>query len=137
MRRLGPVCLLALASPVFAASVMQPGLWEISTRIQIPGVKIGIPPVLTRQCFTATQLKENGHPLPLANGCRIKDHQHSGVTTRWNMQCQLEHGIVDARGEIRYGSASYQGSARFSDNTGGQLHTIVHQYTGKRLGACN
>lgn len=136
MRRFAPALLFALASPVFAAFPMQPGLWEITTTIQIPGVKIDIPPVVARQCFSAAQLKETEHPLPASPGCTITDSKHSGEITRWQMQCKMENSVMNATGEIHYSAQSYQGSARFSDSSGKKTETVVHRYSGKRLGAC-
>ncbi len=136
MRRLTPALLFSLASPVFSATHMQPGLWEITTTIQIPGVKLDIPPVVARQCFTAAQLKATEHPLPTSPGCTITDSTHSSEITRWQMQCKQGNNRINASGEIHYSAQSYQGSARFSDSSGKHAETVVHRYSGKRLGTC-
>ena len=66
--------LLFSASGAQAASPnMQPGMWEIITTMQIPGMPMSIPPQTVKPCFKKEDLKESKDTLPDGAPCKIED----------------------------------------------------------------
>ena len=41
-----------------AASGMQAGMWEITTRMEMPGMPVGIPPQTIRHCYTQKDVED-------------------------------------------------------------------------------
>jgi hypothetical protein len=58
--------LLTLSSvPAFAAGGMQPGLWEVTTRMQMAGMPM--PPQTVRHCYTRQDVEKGDRTVPQAD----------------------------------------------------------------------
>ncbi len=137
MRALIPALFAAALAPAaYAAPTMQPGLWEITTEVTVPGHPGPIPPMRVEQCFTAEQLAKTEHPLPQMQGCTLDDSRRDGDITRWRMHCDNKQGRMSAQGEIRYGPNAYSGGASFTQTVDGKPMTLTHRYQAKRVGVC-
>ena len=140
--RFAPLALLALAMSwsLFAqgASPMRPGSWEISVKMNIPGMPIEVPPITHTECITAAMLKDPQSAVPKgapgtegANDCKVYDYKLSANTASWKMACTKPDKITGV-GEIAYAGDTYKGT--MTVDMGGQK--MAMSYDAKRLGDC-
>jgi hypothetical protein len=123
--------LCAFVTPA-AAQSMQPGLWEITGTMEMPGM--AMPPMLTTQC-----IKDTGNAdsiIPQAPDCTIQSRSMTGNTVRWSMQCRQGNSTMNGTGEITLGPSSYQGVMQMTMQDGGERTSMTTRYTGRRIGNC-
>lgn len=122
--------LLAIPGYAAAADMMKPGLWEVTTTVEMPGMPYQPPPTTIRHCYTAQEVKEN--PVPKDNNCKITDLKTSGNKTTWKMECTGE-AAAKGEGEMTYhGDSAYEGKSKMQT----QGMTMAMKYKAKRLGEC-
>ncbi|BCA80972.1 DUF3617 domain-containing protein [Desulfuromonas sp. AOP6] len=127
---------LSLGGLALAAEVqMRPGLWEISSRLEMPGMPMQMPAMTHTQCLS----KEDLVPQRAESDqqCRLIENKVSGNTVRWVMQCTSDEGTTTARGEVTYQGDSFKGQVRIETVLPGQepMEMVSHT-TGKRIGDC-
>jgi Protein of unknown function (DUF3617) len=121
-----------------AAPNMKEGLWEITTKMEMPGMPTGMPPQVMQQCFTGKDLEDPRKTAPGGPGdssCQMTDYKMQGNTATWNMACKGE-GAMTGSGSITYSGTSYAGTNRMTMTHGGSTQTMTMQYSGRHLGAC-
>jgi len=87
--------LLTLSSvPAFAAGGMQPGLWEVTTRMQMAGMPM--PPQTVRHCYTRQDVEKGERTVPQADdkNCKIKDYKLKGNTATWSIVCTGKNAMT-------------------------------------------
>lgn len=125
------LCLL-LPFAAFAAPDMQPGRWEITSTIEMPGMAFSIPPTKHTQCITSKDLVPQ-QPQDNAQ-CRILDNKIDGDTVTWKMECDSQGGTMTSLGKIVYHGSSFEGDM---ETTGGQMPApMTMRMSGKRIGSC-
>jgi hypothetical protein len=80
-----------LSAPVSGAtSDMQPGLWEITTTVEMSGMPMPMPPQTIQHCYTKQDVAKGEGTVPQGDSrnCRIKDHKVSGNTASWTLVCR-------------------------------------------------
>lgn len=86
---------------------MQEGEWEITTKVEMPGMPMNMPPMTHRQCLTKDDfVPQNSQP---GNECKISNVEVSGDTVTWVMQCNGQGGETKGTGEITYSETSFKG----------------------------
>lgn len=124
------VSLLLLPVLAPAADMMKPGLWEITTSMEMPGMPFQPPPSTVRHCYTPEEVK--AQPVPGDEQCKVTDLKSSGNKTSWKFVCTGE-AASKGEGEITYrGDSAYEGKSRME--TEGM--TMNMKYKAKRLGDC-
>jgi hypothetical protein len=127
---------LLLPSSLFAADQMRDGLWEITTRMEMPqGMPAGMPamqPMTQRQCITKKDLQERKNTVPHDSRCQVTDIKTVGSKTTWKVRCPGPDA-ASGSGEITYRGDGYQGVMRM--NADGMGPMVMH-YSGKRIGDC-
>lgn len=126
------ITLVALAGSAAAAG-MKPGLWEITTTTEMPGMPFTPPPMTVTHCYTPEDVKDQQSVVPKQEGdCRITDLRSTGSRVTWKMVCSGKQQGKGS-GEITFsGSTAYQGKMKFT--TEGM--TMNSSYKAKRLGEC-
>lgn len=130
------VLLLSASAAQAAPPNMQPGMWEITTKMEMPGMPMETPPHTVKHCFKKEDLKESKDALPADKTCKIDDIKESGNTVRWKMSCKGEEGPMAGTGEITYAGQSYSGTTTMAGKSGGQSFNMTQKYSGKRVGDC-
>lgn len=137
-------CLLAAAilcgSAHAAAPNMKDGLWEITMKMDMPGMPAGMKPQVMRQCITKKDLEDPRKTAPSGgdprdNRCQMTDYKMQGNTASWNMACKGEDAMTGS-GTATYSGTSYTGTNRMTMKRGGQVQTMTMQYSGRHLGEC-
>ena len=113
-----------------AADAMKPGLWEITTTMEMPGMPFQQPPQVVRHCYTAQEVKEE--PVPKDKNCKVTDLKSSGNKVNWKVECK---GEMAGKGE---GQITYQGDSAYEGWTKMQTQgmNMTMKYKAKRLGDC-
>jgi hypothetical protein len=141
--RKGKILMLAAALVAVhshaAAPNMQDGLWEITMKMELPGMPAGPKPQTVQQCITKKDLEDPRKTTPgndpKDDRCQVTDYKMQGNTATWNMACKGE-GAMSGSGTITYSGTSYTGTNRMTVTHGGQPQSMTMHYSGRRLGDC-
>lgn len=110
---------------------MQEGLWEITTKVEMPGMPMQMPSMTTTQCLTPQDLvPQNEQP---DNACEMTSHQINGNTVTWSVACEGEEGGTHGNGTVTYHGDSFEGTMTMSMGGGMQMTSTMH---GRRVGPC-
>ena len=124
--------LFIFVSVSFAGSLVKEGLWEITSKMEIPGMPVPMPPITYRQCMT------NQNPVPnqsqSGQECRMKNVKTKGNTVSWEMVCDSQQGEVKSSGKITYKNDRFNGVVMMDMPGQGQMKMTM---TGRRIGKCN
>lgn len=126
--------LVAACPAVLAATGMQPGLWEITTTVDMESMKM--PAGAMRQCITQADVADGKGTLPKDDKCEVYDIQMQGNRTSWKMRCKGPEALSGS-GNITYSGTSYAGTMQMSmKGDGGKPMQMTHNYAGRRIGDC-
>ena len=137
--RVAAACALAaavLAPHAYgAAPNMREGEWEITMKMEVPGMPMAMPPQLMQQCVTKKDLADQHKPVPGAQArdsrCKTTDHKMQGNTATWKMAC--EDGTTGS-GTATYSNTSYTSTITMMQ--GGQPPAMTMHQSGRHLGSC-
>ena len=122
-----------------AAPNMKEGLWEITMKMEMPGMPGGMPPQVMQQCLTKKDLEDPRKTAPGGDPgdsrCQMTDYKMQGNTATWNMSCKGE-GAMKGSGSFTYSGTSYTGTNRMTMTEGGNTQTMTTHYSGRHLGEC-
>jgi hypothetical protein len=128
------LCLAVL--PIKAAVAepdMNPGMWEITTQTEMPGMPGMIPPVTYTQC-----IKEDD-PVPRSQEeskeCRVMDIKEDGDAITWKIVCSGKNGEMEGTGKVIYKGNSMTGTMDMVIK--GAAMRIKNTISGKRIGDCD
>lgn len=124
----------------FAAppSMMQDGLWEITSRTEIVGRPESTPPVTSRACYTKQDVESVNAVAPKDEKCEISDYKHQGNNATWNITCTGK-GNITGHGSVTFHSRStYSGTVKLRLQQEGHAEIQMNNdYSGKRIGDCS
>lgn len=136
--RLCAAFLLGAAGIAHAAPNMKEGLWEITVKMEMPGMPTSMPPQTTQQCVTRKDLDNPQKMTPGAdarNQCSVTNYKMEGNTATWSMACKGPQQMTGS-GSVTYNGTSYTGNSKMSMNQGGRTMNMTMNYSGKYVGAC-
>lgn len=128
------VCCMTLFAIPSIALDFQPGKYEITSKVEMPGMPGAIPPQTIIQCITEQD------PIPKQNPenqeCKIVDMNQTGNTITWKMECDQQGQKITSTGSITYKGDSFKGT--ILTNMGSQAGdmTMTTIITGKRISDC-
>lgn len=125
-------------SATAAPANMQPGLWEITMKMEMPGMRGGgMPATAVRQCIRPVDVEDARRTIPQNKDpkCNTKDYKMQGNTASWRMECKGPE-TMSGTGTITYSGSSYSGATKLSIKQGGQTMDMTQTYSGKRIGDC-
>jgi hypothetical protein len=124
---------LAWSALAQSSSPMREGNWEVSVKMNIPGME-GVPPMKQTQCITAAMVKDPASAIPKGPGggdCKVTDYKLLGNTATYKMTCTQPP--MTMTGEMKYASAdAYTGT--ITVDMGGQA--MAMSIDAKRIGDC-
>ncbi len=132
------IFLLALSFSAVAAPNMQPGMWEITTKMEMAGMEgmPAMPPQTLRQCIRPADVQSGSSTVPKGDPqCEIKDYRMQGNTASWRMECKGANAMSGS-GSMTYSGTSYSGKTQFTMKEEGQSMTMHQTFNGKRVGDC-
>ena len=115
---------------------MQEGLWEMTTKTEMPGMPANIPPMKQTQCITKKDMiPQNQQQTP---DCKITQSKVEGNTVTWAMKCSGgEAGDAEGTGKITYSGDKFEGSFSMEMQSPEQGKIkMISKMSGKRVGPC-
>jgi uncharacterized protein DUF3617 len=127
----GALLSLACAASTSASAQARDDLWEVSTKMEMPGMPMAIPPQTNRVCIAKNKKDEDF--IPKQGNCRMVDSKRAGNTFTYRMECTGDHaGTVD--GTIIFGNNAYDGQMKMTMK--GSSDAMTTTFRGKRIGDC-
>ena len=130
--------LFSLAAVAYAEPNLQDGLWEITSKMEMPGMPAAaMQSTKMTQCMTKTNAVPTTQPKDKNNDCKMTSTNVVGNTVTWAMQCHGQQGDSDSSGKVTYSGNSFSGVTKVSMNIKGQGRMDMTQnMSGKRIGDC-
>lgn len=128
------VALLASLSTSIAGSGpnMQEGKWEVTTRMEMPGMSISMPEVTSTQCLTKKDFVPQGSQQ--GQECKVTETKVDGNAVTWTVKCSGQGGEVTGNGKMIYSGSSFKGTIKM---TMVQSNTkMISHIKGHRIGDC-
>jgi hypothetical protein len=130
--------LFPLGTFAFAGVNLHEGLWEITTKMEMPGMPMQMPARKHTQCLTKKNMLKTMVPREQAQEeeCKITDTKISGNTITWVMKCSGEDAM-EVTGKTTYHGDTFNGTITMisNDPEEGKMKMIVH-ISGRRIGEC-
>jgi len=127
--------MVAAASVSAAGPNIQEGKWQITTKVDMPGMPADMP----QQTFTHTECLTKDDYVPRGSqtsgsggDCEIRDVRRDGNTVTWTMHCNTGQGEMNGKGSITYNGDSFEGTIE-SVMSGMQM---TQHLNGQRIGDC-
>jgi Protein of unknown function (DUF3617) len=115
-------------------SPMRPGSWQVTMRMNMPGMG-EMPPMTQTQCVTPAMLKDPQGAVPKGpegGDCKISDYKFTESTATYKLTCTQPMAMT-MNGEMKYsGTDAYTGTMTMDAN--GQKMTMA--FDAKRTGEC-
>lgn len=112
---------------------LKPGLWKITTEINMDGVPYAIPSVTRTTCMGEEDLvptQDMGQPQ---SECTMEYEILEESTVVWESTCQTEAGQVTSKGKTTYRGTTFEGEMTTKIPNAGMTRQVM---TGKRIGPC-
>lgn len=130
---LSVLCMLLAALPAWGLD-LKPGKYEITAKVEMPGMPGGMPPHTMTQCLTEQK------PVPdssaSAQGCKITEMKTKGNTVTYTMECNQQGMKTISTGEMTYNGDSFEGTTQTSMGSAAGGMTVTTVVKGKRIGNC-
>jgi hypothetical protein len=127
----GIVLVVALAVSLAATAQGKDDLWEISSKMEMPGMPMAMPGQMSRVCIGKNRKDED--LIPKQGDCRMVDSKRVGNKFTYTMDCAGSNPSTVA-GEVTFGSNAYDGKMRMTMKQ--TKDTMDMTFTGKRVGDC-
>ncbi|HEY2969202.1 MAG TPA: DUF3617 family protein [Casimicrobiaceae bacterium] len=127
----GIVLAFALAASLPASAQGKDDLWEVSTKMEMPGMPMAMPAQTNRFCIGKNRKDEEF--VPRQGDCRMVESKRVGNRFTYKMDCAGKlSAIVD--GVITFGNEAYDGQMRMAMKQTND--TMNMTFTGRRIGDC-
>ena len=135
-----PAFMLFIATPAqTAAPNMKEGLWEVTAKMDVPGMPGNMPARTTPRCISAKDMEDPRKIGPAndrgSDTCEVTNYKMQGNTASWNMACKGPEPMTGS-GTIKYEGDRYTGVNRMSMKQGNETMQMTMNYSGRYLGAC-
>lgn len=114
-----------------SAMDMKDGLWEITTKVEMPGMPMEMPATKSTQCLTSKdsvpQDKEQHD-----QDCKIKKIDIKGNTVTWEVDCISDGERVKGNGRVTYKGDTFEGETKMEM----EGMNMTHKMKGRRIGNC-
>jgi hypothetical protein len=123
------IAALAVSLPVSAQGKDE--LWEISSKMEMPGMPMAMPAQVNRVCVGKNRKDED--LVPKQSNCRVVDSKRVGSKFTYKMECTGNEPMTMV-GEMTFGTNAYDGQMRMTmTKTNDTMNMAV---SGKRVGDC-
>jgi len=111
---------------------MQEGKWEVTTRMEMPGMSKSMPAVTSTQCLTKKDFVPQGSQQ--GQECKITKTKVDGNTVTWTVKCSGQGGELTGNGRMTYSGSSFKGTIEMT-MTQPNMKMISH-INGHLIGDC-
>ena len=135
----GLAVVMALVTPAaaFAASPMQPGLWEL--RVTTTVGRQTQPVATATQCLSQADIDHPTKTLPRPDAdCTLSNIESRDNRTTYDLSCKRDEFVNRGRMELVTGSTNYDGLANMKVSASGSKDTpMTVIVNAKRIGDCS
>jgi len=125
------VLIAALVASLSVAAQGKDELWEISSKMDMPGMPMAMPAQVNRVCVGKNRKDED--LVPRQSNCRVVDSKRAGSKFTYKMECTGNEPMTMV-GEMTFGTNAYDGQMRMTmTKTNDTMNMAV---SGKRVGDC-
>jgi hypothetical protein len=127
---------LAIATLALSSDALAQGrddLWEVTMKMEMPGMPMAIPAQVNRVCLSKNRKDED--LIPRRENCRVLESSRTGNKLTYKMTCTGQEAMT-VSGEMTYAGTSYEGRMRMITQSGGQSMEMGQTFAGKRVGDC-
>jgi hypothetical protein len=124
---------VAFAWPIASLAQAKDDLWEVTTKMEMPGMAMSMPAQVNRVCISKNPKDED--LIPRRDNCRVLESTRSGNKLTYKMACTGAEPMT-VSGEMTYAGASYEGRMQMVAQSGGQSMQMGQTFAGKRVGDC-
>ena len=125
------VLLAALAASLSVAAQGKDELWEISSKMEMPGMPMAMPAQVNRVCVGKNRKDED--LVPKQSNCRVVDSRRVGNKFSYKMECTGNEPTTTV-GELTFNDNAYDGQMRMTMTK--TKDTMNMALSGKRVGDC-
>lgn len=114
---------------------VQPGQWETTVTMEMPGMPMAMPPVKTSKCLTKKDLTpDTSQP---GQNCKVLKQQFKGNDLEWSVKCTgQDGGTITMTGKGTYKTDTFTGNLEMDMSHGGQAMKMTASIASKRIGPC-
>ncbi len=117
----------------FAGPDMNPGKWELTIDMEMPGMPMKMPSQTVVQCLTDKEMVPDTQQG--GQNCKINHVSTSGNTVTWTIDCDTPDGKTKGKGSITYNGDQMAGTVEIE--TGQEGMKIINKIKGRRIGDCD
>jgi hypothetical protein len=121
----------ALAASLPALAQGKDDLWEVSTKMEMPGMPMAMPGQTNRVCVGKNRKDEE--LVPMQGDCRMVESKRVGDKFIYKMDCAGNNPST-VEGAITFGNNAYDGKMRMTMKQ--TRDTMDMTFAGKRVGDC-
>ncbi len=125
---------LVLCTSSLYALDFKPGLYDVTTQVEMPGMPTAIPPVTSRECMTKEDLIPGNNTTE--SDCTLKETNQNGNTVTWKMECDQEGQKMLSEGTLTYKGDRFDGIVTVTMHTQSGPMTMKTKISGIRAGNC-
>ncbi len=136
LRHLGLLALAALGVsllPLTATAQGKDELWEVTMKMDMPGMPMAMPAQTNRVC-TAKGRKEEDY-VPHDPECKMTESSRAGNKLSYKMACDGKNKMTIV-GEMTYAADKYDGRHKMTGTMEGTPMEVTQTFSGKRVGDC-
>lgn len=134
MNKFLTVSLAAIASLLsFAASAAPGEYWEVTSKMEMPGMPFAMPGTTTKVCIAKGGEKDPGKSTG-DKDCQATDVKTVGNKTTWKMRCNHDGEVMTGSGEQTTNANGYDGKMQFSSSSQKRGGNMTMAFSGKRVG---
>ena len=123
--------MVALTAAAPAAAQGKDDLWEVSSKMEMPGMPMAMPAQVNRVCVGKNRKDED--LVPRQDNCRVVDSKRVGNKLTYRMECAGSDPSTIV-GELTFGNNAYDGQMRMTlTKTNDTMNMAL---SGKRVGDC-
>ncbi len=109
---------------------MKEGMWEITMRMEVPGMPVQMSPRTYTQCLTSKEaVPQQGEPN---QGCKIIKQDIKGDTVTWAVECKTSEGTAVSDGRITYKGDTFEGVINMTQKD----MKATQRLSGRWIGKC-
>jgi len=121
-------------APVAASAQGTDELWQVTTKVEMPGMPMAMPEQTQTVCLQQGRQREE-ELVPKDKNCRMTDVRQTGNRTTFTVVCEGKDRMTGT-GDITSSPDSYQGTMRMQGTMDGQPVNMTQTFSGRRTGAC-
>ena len=108
--------------------------WEITSKMEMPGMPMAMPPQVSKVCV-AKGANEDSFVPKQQGDCKTVDSKRVGNKYTYKMVCAGKDKMT-ANGEITFNGGAYDGRMEMVGTMEGQPMAMNLTYAGRRVGTC-